>query len=80
MVGAGYATDVDAVENPAVGLRVTGERCLAGDHVRLDVISCRICGGDELVGAAIEQPGGAGLLSYVRVRACSAVRGRREAS
>src|SRR5207245_11255414 len=60
---------VDAVEEAAGGLRVAAEGGLAGDQVGLDVIAAGVGGGDELIGAAVEEEGGAGLLADVGVGA-----------
>ena len=69
VVGAGDAAVVDAVEDAAFGFGVAGEGGLAGDQVGLDVIAAGVGGGDELIGAAVEEPGGAGLLADVGVGA-----------
>ena len=60
---------VNAVEESG---RTAGERIapiwsLAGDEIRLDVVAAGVGGRDQLVGAAVEQKGGAGLLADVRV-------------
>lgn len=60
---------MDPVENTRwfLGFGVIGERGLAGDEVGLDVIAAGIGGGNELVGAAIEEEGCAGLLSDMSI-------------
>ena len=71
MAGAGDAAVVDAVEDRGrvLGFGVAGVGGLAGDEVGLDVIAAGVGGGDELVGAAVEEQGGAGLLADVGVGA-----------
>ena len=69
MVGAGDAAAVDAVEDAACRLRVAGEGGLPGNQIGLDVIAAGVGGRDELIGAAVEETGGAGLLADVGVGA-----------
>ena len=65
----GDGTVMDAVEDAARGPWVACERSLPGDDVGLDVIAGGVRRGDELVGAAVEELGGAGLLADVGVGA-----------
>ena len=71
VAGARDAAVVDAVEDlgGVLGFGVAAEGRLARDQVRLDVIAAGVGGGDELVGAAVEQQRGAGLLADVGVGA-----------
>ena len=62
---AGDGAVVDAVEDPggALGFGVAAVGGLAGDEVGLDVIAAGVGGGDELIGTAVEEQRGAGLLA-----------------
>ena len=68
VAGAGDAAVVDAVEDlrGALGVGIAAEGRLAWDQVGLDVIATGVGGGDQLVGAAVEQQRGAGLLAHMR--------------
>ena len=76
VAGARDAAGVDAVKNPrrSLGLRIAGKG-RAAVEVRLDVVAAGVRGRCELVGAAIEQLGGAGLLPRERVDALSTITG-----
>ena len=64
--GTGDDAGVDAVEDPAFGVRVAAERFLAGDHRRLDVVAARVAGGHENVA---RQSGSDGAPVCLRARA-----------
>src|ERR1700720_1281626 len=71
VAGTGNATVMDPVENPRRFLRIwiAAEGGLPGNETRLYVVTAGIGSGNQLVGAAIEQQSGTGLLANMGVGA-----------